>query len=363
MDRINRLQAHLVQQELDALLVRETPNIAYLTGFEGVFDEERAHALLVTQTAAVLHTDSRYFNACLQAAHEQGDGIQIDGDATTHAAWLAKQIQGITLGIEDTVSLAEFHKLEEALDEKAASVALAETWNVVVGLRKVKDVSEVVRLHAAQAITDAAFAYIKDFVRPGMTERMVQRELDNYMYMHGAEALAFPSIVATGAHGANPHAQPTDAKLEAGQCVVMDFGARAHGYCSDMTRMLFIGQPSQRLKDAYSTLREANETVEAALMPGITGAQAHQMALDVLEAGGFGGLMGHGLGHGVGLEIHEDPMLSPRNSEALQAGNVVTVEPGIYVPGEFGMRLEDFGIVTESGFEVFTKSSHDLVVV
>ncbi len=143
----------------------------------------------------------------------------------------------------------------------------------------------------------------------------------------------------------------------------MDFGARRAGYCSDMTRTVFLGRPEGRMLAAWEAMREANETVEAALKPGVTGREAHELAERVLAKGGFEGRMGHGLGHGVGIEIHELPVLSTRNEKPLCPGNVVTVEPGIYIPGEFGMRLEDFGVVTEDGFDVFTQSTHELVVL
>ena len=183
------------------------------------------------------------------------------------------------------------------------------------------------------------------------------------MVRNGASGLAFSSIVATGANGASPHAIPGATVLEAGQCVVLDFGARALGYCSDMTRTVFLGEPEGKMLDAWLTMRRANEEVEAMIRPGVTGAEAHNHAERVLAEGGFGGLMGHGLGHGVGIDIHEQPVLNPRNLKPLAAGNVVTVEPGIYIPGEFGMRLEDFGVVTDEGFDVFTESTHELIVL
>ena len=237
------------------------------------------------------------------------------------------------------------------------------TTDAVRTLRARKTSFDLERMRVAQAVTDAAFTHMAGFIRPGMTERQVQRELDDYMLRNGADELAFASIVATGPNGANPHAQPSDARLEAGQCVVMDFGAKAAGYCSDMTRMVFVGEPNARLREAYAVLRAANEQVEAALAPGMTGKEAHEMAERILEEGGFGGKMGHGLGHGVGLEIHELPNLNTRNDKPLEPGNVVTVEPGIYIEGEFGMRLEDCGVVTESGFEPFGTSTHEMVVV
>ncbi len=251
----------------------------------------------------------------------------------------------------------------EASRADSSRLPFVETDSVVVGLRAVKDRYEIARMRGAQAITDAAFSHIINYMRPGMTEREVQLELEEFMLRHGAQGLAFPSIVATGANGASPHAIPGATVLEAGQCVVLDFGARSHGYCSDMTRTVFLGAPDAEMRAAWEALRAANECVEAALKPGVTGKEAHELAERVLDEGGFGGRMGHGLGHGVGIDIHEEPVLSPRNDKPLAPGNVVTVEPGIYLPGRFGMRLEDFGVVTETGFDVFTQSTHEMVMI
>lgn len=455
--RIARLRAACADAGLDAFLVRDTSNIQWLTAFDNVFDSEAAHALYLDGDRAVLHTDSRYSSACRKAA--LGSGVCVDDSRVSHARFAAESwakgqagdadaaassgsfVEGAAsgngvsgsfsgdgsmalpaagpstasgaqnLGIEDSISLGEYRRLQAAfaeLDEGGLDVGLSpksgeasalrtgdgraasckderlaasrkaaqdrvpaasfanclrETSGFVLGLRAVKDADEIRRLKAAQAVTDAAFAHITGFMRPGMTEREVQLELEDFMLRNGASGLAFSSIVATGANGANPHAVPGDARLEAGQCVVMDFGARALGYCSDMTRMVFLGEPDARLREAYGTLRRANEEVEAVLRPGVTGAEAHELAERILAEGGFAGKMGHGLGHGVGIDIHEEPVLAPRNKQPLAVGNVVTVEPGIYLPGEFGMRLEDFGVITERGFDVFTRSSHEMVIV
>ena len=420
--RIARLRAACASAGIDAFYARGTSNIAWLTAFDGVFDDETAHALVVTSERAVLHTDSRYSLACEAAA--QGTLIEVDATRRAHAevaAEVARAVAGaaraaagdapetagdaheagdaretpeaarrFSLGIEDDMTLAEYRRLERAFaagEDAAADSAgttpaalaraaapasapssplwadLRETTNFVLGLRAVKDAGEIERMKAAQAITDAAFDHIVAFMRLGMTERAVQIELEDFMRRHGAEDLAFSSIVATGANGASPHAIPGGTVLEAGQCVVLDFGAKARGYCSDMTRTVFLGAPEGEMLRAWETLRAANEAVEAAICPGITGAEMHQLAEDILAEGGFGGRMGHGLGHGVGMDIHEEPVLAPRNKELLVPGNVVTVEPGIYLPGKFGMRLEDFGVVTETGFEVFTKSTHEAVII
>lgn len=359
--RLGLLRQACAGADMAAFLVRGTSDIAWLTAFDRVFDEEAAHALYVDRERAVLHTDSRYATACRAAA--TGQPLEVDDARETHAAF-ARRLHGNEiardLGIEDAISLAEFRRLEDAF---SPSAPFRETSGVVVGLRAVKDASEVARMRAAQAITDAAFAHIVGFMAPGMTEREVQLELEGFMERQGAWGLAFSSIVAAGANGASPHAIPGATVLEAGQCVVLDFGARAWGYCSDMTRTVFLGEPDPEMRAAYEAIRRANEEVEALLRPGVTGRAAHEHAEAVLAEAGFGGAMGHGLGHGVGIDIHEEPVLSPRNDRDLVAGNVVTVEPGIYLPGRFGMRLEDFGVITDDGFDVFTQSTHDLVIL
>ena len=350
---------------LNAFLVRETSNIAWLTALDGVFDEERAHAMLVKPDGSLLHTDSRYSNALRTAAKAASSDVMVSDTRKTHARFAADALANGAIpfngliGIEDTVTYDEFIKLAEEF----GTDCLVPTKDVVVGLRAVKDANEIARLRAAQAITDAAFAHIVQYMKPGMTERQVQLELEYFMLTHGAEALAFRSIVAAGENGADPHAVPSNKRLEAGQCVVIDFGAKAQGYCSDMTRTVFLGQPNGQMAGAWQVLRAANETVERELKVGMTGREAHELAECVLEEGGFGGCMGHGLGHGVGLDIHELPTLNQRNEQPLVAGNVVTVEPGIYLPGQFGMRLEDFGVITETGFDVFTQTTHEMVII
>lgn len=378
-ERQNIVRKACEQLGLDALLIRDTSNIQWATSFDGVFDEERAHALLVGPERTSLHTDSRYSNAIRTVAARIKSDILVDDSRTSHAQFALTSlkeeavcndaaIQGESteerafsgrLGIEDSITYSEFVKMVDAFSTKA----LAPTADVILELRAVKDASEITRLRAAQAITDAAFEHIVRFMKPGMTEREVQLELEDYMLRHGADGLAFRSIVATGENGADPHAVPSQKRLEAGQCVVMDFGARAFGYCSDMTRMVFLGEPEGKMAQAWQVLRRANETVEEMLRPGVTGKEAHEAAERVLAEGGFANTMGHGLGHGVGLDCHELPVLNLRNSKPLASGNVVTVEPGIYLPGEFGMRLEDCGVITEHGYEVFSKLGHEMTVI
>ncbi len=364
-NRLAALRAKMAEAGLDVLYVRGLSNVAWLTGFERVFDDEPAHAVVLTASACSLHTDSRYFDALSSRA--AGTPIAIDGQTMAHSAFLKRIVEeqgnaAVKVGVEDSLTLAEFRGLEKAFAQQS-QVQLVELSGFVEELRQVKDESEIQAMRTAQAITDRAFSRIVEFMHAGLTEREVQLQLDNYLFEEGAEGLAFGTIVATGAHAASPHAIPGDTRLSAGDAVVMDFGARYGGYCSDMTRTVFVGQPSAELERAWQTLRRANEECEAMVAAGVTGAEAHAHAEEVLAQGGYAGAMGHSLGHSVGLDIHESPNLSPRNDAPLAAGNVVTVEPGIYLAGKFGMRLEDFGVVRTSGYEVLTQSTHEMVIV
>lgn len=372
--RLDSLKRALADADASAMYVRNVSNIEWLTGFENVFDEEQAHAMFVSEAedGAYLHSDSRYITALEREA--DSTPVKVDAEVIAMSKWacaryaeaFGTQADDKRMAIEDSISLAEYRALEKAFAEgldATPSTPFLETENLILKLRAIKGDEEVALMKAAQAVTDAAFDHICGFIKSGMTEREIQLELDNFMMRNGADSLAFPSIVASGANGASPHAIVSDKPVQMGECIVMDFGARRCGYCSDMTRTVFLGAPEGAILDAWNTLRRANETVQEMLEPGITGKQAHDIAEKVLAEGGFAGRMGHGLGHGVGIQVHELPNLNTRNDKPLVAGNVVTVEPGIYIPGEFGMRLEDYGAITNSGFERFTQSTHEMVVL
>ena len=372
--RLDRLRAACADAGMGAFFVRDTSNIAWLTAFDGVFDDEDAHALLVTPSDAVLHTDSRYSEAARAAAAREG-AVAVDDARVAHAKFVAEtfaarhadrpsvEAEAIALGIEDSMSLAGFRALEAAFAEVPERPKLRETSDFIVNLRAVKDVQEIARMKAAQAVTDAAFAHIVGYMRPGMTEREVQIELEDFMRRHGAEGLAFPSIVAAGANGASPHAIPGQTVLEAGQCVVLDFGARAHGYCSDMTRTVAVGHVTDEMQTVYDTVLNAQLAGIACCKAGVTGRAVDAAARQVIADAGYGDAFGHGFGHGVGLEIHEAPTAGPRGEARLPAGAVVTAEPGIYLSGRFGVRIEDMLYVIEDGCINLTEAPKALVVL
>lgn len=363
--RIARVREVCQQQGIDDFIARDNMNIYWMTAFDDIFDPDRAHALLVTPEGATMHTDSRYFTNCLDRVERIGSSVAIDDERKSHAVFardiVKKEGEGRKLGIEDDITLAEYRKVVSELE--GSGIQLVETTGLVNGLRAVKDVRELARMKAAQKITDDAFSHIVEFIKPGMTELQVKIELEDFMVRHGSQGVAFESIVACGANGASPHGQAGNRIIEEGHSVVMDYGAKAFGYNADMTRTVFIGTPSDEMRAAYETIRRANETVEATIKAGVVGRDMHELAEHILVEGGFGGKMGHGLGHGLGVDVHELPYLNATYDKPLEVGNVVTVEPGIYIAGKFGMRLEDFGVVTSEGYERFTQSTHEMVII
>lgn len=377
VNRLFALRGWMDANGVRAFVVRNVSNIAWLTGFEGVFDSEWAHTMVVTRDKAAILTDSRYVTAIKAQAAKLGKLFEVNGAGGSISVFIKDELAAASDGdeaakpfaIENDITLAEFRALEKIVEEGAP--APLETKQVIRGLRAVKSDGELAIMRRAQAITDAGFAHMCEFVKPGMTEMDVRIELDDYMMWSGAESVAFATIAAAGPNSAKPHAVPGQTKLEAGQVLLLDFGAKYRGYCSDMTRCLFLGEPTPGMRHLFDVVRAANETVEAMIRPGVTGKECQDLAEKIIAKENFAGKMGHGLGHGVGIDIHEEPFLNGRNEKPLVPGNVVTVEPGIYLPDgaqsmeipPMGIRLEDCGVVTEDSFDVFTKSTHELVVI
>lgn len=228
--------------------------------------------------------------------------------------------------------------------------------------RDVKTDDEIEILKEAQRRSDEAFLKTLPHIKEGMTELEVRDILEKNLYDCGAEDLSFSTIVGAGSNGANPHAEPSKNVLKAGDAVVIDFGIKYKNYCSDTTRTVFIGAVCDKVKRAWDAVREANETVEKELKLGMSGDEAHELALTILKKYGLGDKMPHGLGHGVGIDIHEKPVLAPRGKQKLKVNQVMTVEPGVYFEGEFGIRLEDTGILTDDGYKPFGTLTHDMII-
>jgi Xaa-Pro aminopeptidase len=338
---------------VDALLVSALPNVRYLSGFTG------SNAQVVVGTdAAVFLTDGRYTE---QSRHEVPDMERVTYLGAAEPALLeAARGMGVSrLGFEaDDVSVAALARLAEGLD----GIELVPTEGIVGRQRWVKDAEEIQALREAQAATDAAFDDLLEVLAVGVSEREVAWELEKLLRRDGADALSFDSIVAFGEHAAEPHHQPTDRRLEEGDVIKLDFGALSRGYHADMTRTIAFGQPATELRKVHDVVREAQQAGIDAIRAGVTGAEVDAAARGVVEAAGYGDAFSHGLGHGVGLEIHEGPRLGKEfEGHELPVGAVVTVEPGVYLPGLGGVRIEDMVEVTAEGGEVLGTASRDMI--
>ncbi len=352
-DRLTRLRARLAEADFDGLLVGSTVNRRYLSGFRG-----SAGWVLITRDRAALATDFRYWD---QASLE-APAFSLCKQEGALAAWLPTllgEAGGQRLGFEaEHVSVAQHKQIRDVLAAMPASrrPSLMETEGLVEAIRAVKDMAERTALERAAHLGDAAFAEVAARIEPGWTELRIAREIERYVREHGGEGMAFPTIVGGGPWSALPHAQPRDVPVREGAPLVIDMGVRLEGYCSDMTRTLVLGQPDGQFPRIYDIVLTAQETAAAALEPGMTGNAAHLIAQRVIEEAGHGDHFGHGLGHGVGLQIHERPRVGRSSEEVLQEGMVLTVEPGIYLPGWGGVRIEDMGILENGQFRAFTRT-------
>ena len=366
LGRIARLRALMDERGYDAVVVRDEANLRWLTGAMGVFDYtgEYPHAAFITATGCFLHTDSRYFNTFeekLPAGHPWKLDMT-EGEIPTWVAKRAAATRSRVIAVEDDMQIAFFRGIERGLEDESIVASLPLMHEDIVKMRAVKDAEEIELMRHAQSITDAAFTHMCEFIRPGLTEKEIRTELENFMFQNGADSLAFDSIVASGPNTANPHAIPSDRVVEKGDFVLMDYGAGYRDYRSDMTRTVVVGEPSEKQREIYDLVRRTHEECVKAIHAGVDGHDIHMLSKKIIGDAGYGDYYGHGLGHGVGIDIHEKPVFG-RKSNTVRAGAVITVEPGVYLPGVGGVRLEDYGVVTENGYEPFTKSTHELVVI
>ncbi len=360
---LEQVRAWLTAQGLDAFLVTQPQNRSYLSGWRND-DSEHAGMLLIGQEQQILFTNALY----KEAAGKEAVGWQvIIPEARQYNAAIveaAKANNWKTIGFEaSAITVADFEKLSIEGKDSVTFQAFEDSY--VDQLRQVKREDELALLRRAIAITDQTFAHICRWLEPGMTEKEVQFEITRYMVELGADGTAFDTIVASGPHGSMPHAHAGQRQIQPGEMVTIDMGARYQGYCADMTRTICLGEPAEaRMVEIHDIVLKAMKTCEAGISAGMTGKEADALARDVLEAAGLGAYYVHSTGHGVGLQIHEGPSLSQHNAEeqVLKAGMVVTVEPGVYIPGWSGARIEDCVLVTEQGCEVLTQSPTKLVI-
>lgn len=355
--RLTALRRRIVAEEIDAALITLPANIRYLTGFEGVFDDMASAAVVVGSETARVHTDARYVEAAEAAAKGTSWIVRLERESLFEGLCRELRDEGVeTLALESSVPYGRFKFISEQFD---GNVHVLD--HMVEELRAVKEGAEIDACGRAAALTDAAFQHVLGVIQPGMREIEVSLALEVHMRSNGSEGLAFDPIVASGPNSSKPHARVTDRVIQLGDLLTMDFGARVSGYCADFTRTVVVGKASDEQRRVYEAVLAANMAGIAAVRPGVPAVDVDRVARRLLAERGFGEAFGHGLGHGVGLSVHELPMLGTRSRDVLHAGAVVTIEPGVYLPGFGGVRIEDLVAVVDRGHRVLSHAPKDLI--
>lgn len=355
MNHFDKIAAALPAVGLDGVLLTGEHNRFYASGFASTGADGVA---LVTQKGNFYFTDSRYIEAVENVVENAAIGMVRRGKGYVACINEAIELTGIKrVGFEDETMTVAGHRLYS----ETLRAELLPASSFMQNLRARKDARELECLEQAQRIAEKALAQILTELRPGITEKEVAARLQYLMLHFGAEKMSFDPIVAGGPNGSMPHAVPTDRELRSGEFVTMDFGCVYRGYCSDMTRTVAIGQPTEEMKKVYDTVLSAQLAGLAAARAGATGAEIDGAARRVIEEAGYGEYFCHSFGHGVGVEIHESPSAAPGNDQSLPAGSVISAEPGIYLPGRFGVRIEDVVVLEEGGCRNITRACKQLL--
>ncbi|MGA8867529.1 MAG: Xaa-Pro peptidase family protein [Candidatus Sulfotelmatobacter sp.] len=357
--RQKKLREHLTTTRFDALLISHLPNIRYLCGFTG-----SAGFLLVQEDDSVFFTDVRYDTQARSEVRSAKVIIAQKALLSAMGEWIAarrKRSRNWVLGIEaDHLTVAEKKRLGDLLP---AGVRIRSASALAERARMVKDEDELGFIRAAVGLGATLFDRALQVLHPGVKESEVAAEMQYVARRAGAEAMSFPTIIASGARSALPHGRASDQPIPAGAFVVCDFGVILRGYCSDQTRTVWVGEPEESARRAYEAVREAQQAAVHAVRPGITVGEVDAAARNLLRKQGFGRYFTHSTGHGVGLEIHESPRVAAGQKEVLQPGMVITIEPGVYFPGKWGVRIEDMVAVTRQGCNVLTPTSKDFLAI
>ena len=355
MSRFDKIAGRLKDYGLDAMMITSEPNRLYATGFHST-----AGMAIVTTTGSYFFTDSRY----IEAASKRIDNCQIlENTREKPMSMLAEEViarHGIKrLGFEESYTTVE----EYDLWREKLSCELVPAAGLLGELRAVKDQGEIDTMIAAQRIAEKALTEVLNFITVGRTEKEIAAFLQYQMLLGGAEKMSFDPIVVSGANSSMPHGVPTDKPVASGDFITMDFGCIYGGYCSDMTRTVAVGSVTEEMDKVYHTVLQAQLEGIAATKAGVAGKTVHEAAAAVISEAGYGAYFGHGFGHSLGVEIHESPNASPANDKPLPAGAVISAEPGIYLPGRFGVRIEDVVVVKEGGCEDITLAPKELLIL
>ncbi len=356
MSRFQKIAGKLEAYGLDAMMITSEPNRLYASQFHST-----AGTAIVTKKKSYFFADSRYIEA---AGKQIGDAeIRLVTNEITAVDLTNEVIKsyGIRkLGFEEKYATVEEY---DRWKEQLADVELIPAAALLSELRKSKDQEEIDNLIAAQRIAEKALVEVIDFIKPGVTEKEISAYLQYRMLCNGAEKMSFEPIVVSGINSSMPHGVPSDKKVETGDFITMDFGCVYGGYCSDMTRTVALGYATEEMEKVYYTVLEAQKAGIAATRAGVTGKAVHEAAAKVITDAGYGEYFGHGFGHGVGVEIHEEPRAALINENPLPVGAVISAEPGIYIPGRFGVRIEDVVIVQEDGCMDIMEAPKELLVI
>jgi len=353
MNNYKRVQEILQKLSIDAILISNGNNMRYVSGFAGetgyLYISEKRHAVI---------TDFRYtIQAEMEAAGYEIITIRNGGyEEVINEILKAEQVKNLGFEAEDML-YASYNQLKEKLKVKE----LTPIGNEITRLRRIKTPKELEFIKKAEEIGDQVFTEILTFIKPGMTELEVAARIEYLLKLSGAQGISFPAIVASGINSSMPHAVPSQKQIEVGDFLTMDFGCVYEGYCSDMTRTIVIGKASDKQKEIYETVLKAQLAALEFIKAGYQGKEVDKVARDIIYGAGYEGCFGHGLGHSVGLHIHENPRLSLLEEEIILAGMTETVEPGIYIKGFGGVRIEDLVVVTEDGCVNFTHSEKKLI--
>ena len=355
MNHLNAITAQLDAYQLDALCITSQPGEYYAVGLKG------EGVVLVTRQGCHYFTDSRYIELAQNTVTNEDVTMVTPHQDHLALASLVLEHYGLKrVGIEEAyLTVERWQKMKIAFP---ADTELVPAGKLLTELRSAKTEEELAVMQKAQDITDQVFAEICEFLHAGVTESEVAAQLTYLQMKHGAEGNSFPPIVASGANGSMPHAIPTAKPIQKGEFVTMDFGCIYQGYCSDMTRTVAIGQPSDEMRRVYDAVLEAQLAGIAAAKAGVPGCDVHNAAWDVLKKYGYGDYFGHGFGHSLGIEIHESPNANRANTKPLPAGAVLSAEPGVYLPGKFGVRTEDVIFLTETGNCILTHAPKHLII-
>jgi len=353
--RLQKLHQKLAENELDAILISCAENRRYLSGFTG-----SAGFLLISPKSAILATDFRYVEQAKQQALEF-DITRIKGELTTWFPEVVSSLPIRRLGCEaGDISFTTYRQLAEVINSLQSPLQLVPTEGLVESLRAIKEAEESAQLMAAAQLADAAIEYISSIIHPGMKEKEIAWEIEKFLRQNGSESLPFDIIVASGPNSALPHAKGGERSISSGEPIIIDLGAKVAGYSSDLTRTICLGPADETLTKIYDLALEAQLIALDSLAVGMSGEEVDRLARRVIEQGGYDEAFGHGLGHGIGLAPHEKPRVGPNSTDILQEEMVFTIEPGIYLEGWGGVRIEDMLILKKGGPRVLTKATRSL---